>query len=284
MPKRPNPSDKVDKDEGKKARTGSAPEEIDGLLSRISAVAANVSRIVYRPTSEVHPPAATDKPTEARTSSSGKSSSNKINGSNGSHSGGNAFLKSVRATNGDAKKPKPTPTAASNGKDAKLNGDSKPSAKEPRVPFPHLPLENESKPTRWRFLPYLVFLSFLLNMAAVIYIASLQSWQNMIQLKNDLELESLSNELHKSHDEVDILRKRMKVLEEAREAGEKMLKEETEVYTGLFGSMVGGGHGSLLTSEERNEWLEKLRLLEANRQSAMDEFSKNLSEVGEHKS
>lgn len=113
--------------------------------------------------------------------------------------------------------------------------------------------------------------------------ASLQTWHNMLQMKDNLELNRLNHELAASQDEVNILRDRMDKLERAREAKEKMLADDTEVFNGLFGPMVGGGEGVLLTSEERNEWLRRIQLFDVDRESVVNEFHKNLSEfVGEH--
>jgi len=113
---------------------------------------------------------------------------------------------------------------------------------------------------------------FLLNMAAAVYIASQESWHNMIHMKYTLEINKLSDELAVSQNEVNILRHRMEVRDE-------VLADDEEVFTGLFGPQVGGGE-DLLTSEERNIWLENLRLLEVDTQSALNEFNKNLSEFG----
>jgi len=99
-------------------------------------------------------------------------------------------------------------------------------------------------------------------------------------MTSNLELNKLHNELASSHDEVNILTERMDALEQAREAREKMLADDTEVFTGLFGPMVGGGNDDLLTSEEREEWLEKLRMLEADGQLVLNQFNRNLSKFG----
>ena len=102
----------------------------------------------------------------------------------------------------------------------------------------------------------------------------------MNQLKYDIEVEYLTDELVSSQNEVNILRDRMNKLEEAAEGGERMLKDTKEVFDGLFGPtmMVGGGEeGELLSSEEREEWIEKMRLLNVEREEfvrvLMDELA-----------
>lgn len=94
-------------------------------------------------------------------------------------------------------------------------------------------------------------------------------------MKRALELNKLYDELAVSHNEVNILKQTMNGIEQAREARDKMLADDQEVFAGLFGPQVGGG-GHLLTSEDRREWLEKMRLLEVDAQFALDEFNQNL--------
>lgn len=293
MPKRPNPSDK-DKDDGKKARSGSSPDDdgasasLTGKMSTSTAAIASPGRVstaasrvaaAAAAAAAVLPLAAATKTTPASSSSKAASSSTKSNGG----SGGNAFLKSVRAVSGSMNNSVEakinTPIAASTSTKNKSrvdhtpNGSDIPTIKEPTVPFPYLPHKHESKLKRWAAMSAL----FLLNMAAVVYVASQQSWHNLIKMRRTLEINKLYDELAVSQNEVNILRHRMNGLEQAREARDKMLTDDQEVFTGLFGPQVGGGE-ELLTSEERNAWLENLRLLEVDTQSALDELNKNLSE------
>lgn len=128
-------------------------------------------------------------------------------------------------------------------------------------------------------MPLVVILLFLLNMSAATYILYQRSWHKAIHLKSSLELNRLQDELAASTDEVTILRERMKALEQAREIKKEMFADDTEVFMGLFGSAVGGGDEDLLTREERNEWLERFKLLEAGGLDAKNEFDKYLLEL-----
>lgn len=115
-------------------------------------------------------------------------------------------------------------------------------------------------------------------MAAVIYIAHHQKSHNRTQLKCNLELKTLNDELASSQNEVDLKREQMKALEQAREERKAMRAEDVELITGLLGTTTGGGTGELLTGEERREWFEHFRMLEADGQLALDEFTEKLSE------
>ena len=91
----------------------------------------------------------------------------------------------------------------------------------------------------------------------------------MIQMKYDLEMNKLQDELSFSQHEVNILRDRMKTLEEARDSIERIMSA---------GDTNSDDEGGMLTSKERKVWLEKLQLLESERQDVMDKFHNNLSE------
>jgi len=323
MPKRPNPSpDSNGKDETKKARGGDDAAGVEAKRSvpvplnanagttgpPLAAVASSSTAAAAgrRPIRGM-PPSASSTPksqTKTTTSSKKSSSSNGISGAGN----GNSFLKSLRSktsattNNGnDAKKKSTTAEDAatapmkkeSNAESVANNNNNNSnssatisSVDHPIVPFPHLPFErNEWLKTI--LLPLMVFLLFLLNMAAVTYIASEQSRQSVIALQRNFELNKLTEELAASTDEVNILRGRVHEMEKAREGKGRMAlaDDDEEMVSGLFGPMVveGGGNNDdylVLTREERNEWLEKLRILEADGRDAMDEFHKKLVEFG----
>lgn len=184
-------------------------------------------------------------------------------------------------SNGEAKKPAAdaatpveTPTyPISNGS---TTSSSKP--KDPVIPFPYLPLESESKMKSWA--PLLLLFLFPLNMVAVVYFASQQSWHNMIQMKRNLELSKIGDELATRQNEVNVLKNQMNALEQARGARETFLADDKEVFNGLFEPQVGGGDHDELTIKDRNEWLGKLKLLEMDTQSAFDEFNIELLKFG----
>jgi len=282
MPKRPNPSEKAVKDSEKKPRTSSSSDDdvaslTDKISSTTSASTGRVSATVSRVAPAVIPPVAVVSATQVTVASSPKkttsSSPKNIRGS-----GGNSFLKSIRTgskTNcTEAKKPTSidVPTKREYSVDhTTSNGSNIPTNKEPVVPFPRLPQNYESNLKAW--VPISVL--FILNIAAVIYISYQRSLNNLIQMKRALELNKLYDELAVSHNEVNILKQTMNGIEQAREARDKMLADDQEVFAGLFGPQVGGG-GHLLTSEDRREWLEKMRLLEVDAQFALDEFNQNL--------
>jgi len=307
MPKRPNPSpDSNGKDEAKKARGGDDAAGVEVKQSVPLNANANANAGAGPPLTAVastsraagagrpirgKPPSVSSAPkSQTKTTTPSK----KSNGSAGV-SNSNSFLKSLRSkssattNNGDAAKKSTTADNAAMKKEtnaepaANNNSATTPSVNHPIVPFPHLPLE-KNEWLKTIMMPLMVFLLFLLNMLAASYIAFDQSRQSVIALKRNFELNKLQEELAASTDEVNILRGRVNEMEKAREATGRMLADDTEVFTGLFGPMVGGGGENndnlLLTSEERNEWLKKLRILEADGRGAMDEFNKNLLEFG----
>jgi len=101
----------------------------------------------------------------------------------------------------------------------------------------------------------------------------------MIQMEGEMELYALRNELAASQNEVSVLRYRMDALERARDARERMLADDKEEFVGLLGPVkVAGAEKDRLTFDERKAWSEKMRLLVANKQLALNEFHKSLSE------
>lgn len=134
------------------------------------------------------------------------------------------------------------------------------SGAAPVVPFPYLPLDEDRRKIRWQHS--LVFLLFLLNAAVVVHAACHKHLHRLHQLRNDVELAILDDELAASQVEVDIRRERMNAHERARAEG----------------SGSGSGSGAPLTARERGEWLEQFRALEASTRAAMEEFHLKLSE------
>jgi len=305
MPKRPKPSpDSNGKDEVKKARVGdnaagvevkqSVPLNANAGTGPPLTALASTSQVVAagRPIRGMPPSARSAPKSQRKTTTPSKKSSN---GSVGV-SNGNSFLKSLRSkssattNNGDKAKKcitagdaatAPMKTESNAEPVANNNSATTPSVNHPMFPFPHLPLE-KNEWLKTIMLPLTVFLLFLLNMAVVSCITSEQSRQSVIALKRNFELNKLQEELAASTDEVNILRGRVNEMEKVREARERMLADDSELFTGLFGPMVVGGgvYDDLLTREERNEWLEKLRILEANGREVTDKFNKNLVEFG----
>jgi len=298
MPKRPNPSPSTEKEEAKKARTVSSsttPNDGSNVVGFINNVINVISTSIRPATSEISgvPPSSssninTKKKSIATSSSMNKTEPKNTKSKEGSLEvrGGNTFLKSLRemtngASNGGSDEAKETDNTAQTKTKTRTDtsnskkGDEglKSSTKEedlatlPVVPFPHLPLGPTSILQIWK-TPLLILLA-ILNISALIYIASLQSYHSMIQMKYDLEMNKLYDELSFSQHEVNILRDRMKTLEEARDSIESVMSA---------GDTNSDDEGEILTSKERKVWLEKLHLLESERQDVMDKFHNNLSE------
>ena len=300
MPKRPNPSPTTEKEEAKKARTVSSsttPNDGSNVVGFINNVINVISTSIRPATSEISgvPPSSSSNIKTKKKSTVTYSSMNKTEPKNTKSSkeegslevqGGNTFLKSLRemtssASNGGSDEAKETDNTAQTETKTRTDtsnskkGDKglKSSTKEddlttlPVVPFPHLPLGPTSILQIWK-TPLLILLG-ILNISALVYIASLQSYNSMIQMKYDLEMNKLHDELSFSQHEVNILRGRMKTLEEARDIMERIMSA---------GDTNTDDEGGMLTSKERKVWLEKLHLLESERQDVMDKFHNNLSE------
>ena len=122
-----------------------------------------------------------------------------------------------------------------------------------------MPLDEDRRKIRWQHsLVFLLFLLFLLNAAVVVHAACHKHLHRLHQLRNDVELAILDDELAASQVEVDIRRERMNAHERAR--------------------AEGSGSGAPLTARERGAWLEQFRALEASTRAAMEEFHLKLSE------
>ena len=109
----------------------------------------------------------------------------------------------------------------------------------------------------------------ILNITSAIYIGILYSNNNIHQFKYQMEINKLHDELTSSQQEVDILRYRMNVLEDVVvDRKERLMSTNDDGEEEKI---------EILTSEERNDFIEEIRLLEDERKEVMDEFNKNLS-------
>ena len=266
MPKRSNPSDKIDEEkEAKKARTDDAtPISNDvGFFGKLFG---------SRPATSVTPPLTSsvangEKKSSISSSSSRKEvKSTKSNAAGSSSVGSNTLLKSLR-DNAAAKKSQ-TSTNVTTKTKAKNTTNRDAKTELPVVPFPHLPLtESQNKKSLTKSTLLLLILA-ILNITSAVYIGILYSNNNIDQFKYQMEINKLHNELRISHQEVDILRYRMNVLEDVVDGKEKIMMTNDD---GEEKQM------EMLTSEERKASMDEIKILENQRPEVMDEFNKNLS-------
>jgi hypothetical protein len=85
-------------------------------------------------------------------------------------------------------------------------------------------------------------------------------------MKRETELYRLKNELAASQNEVRILQVRLESLEQIR-----LTDDNDDEIDGLLGSE------RVITMDERNLWMEKIRILESEKEYVLTEFRKNLS-------
>jgi hypothetical protein len=85
-------------------------------------------------------------------------------------------------------------------------------------------------------------------------------------MKRETELYTLKNELAASQNEVRILQVRLESLEQIR-----LTDDNDDEIDGLLGSE------RVITMDERNLWMEKIRILESEKEYVLTEFRKNLS-------
>ena len=265
MPKRPNPSTKIDKEkEVKKARTDdTAPINSVGFFGKLFG----------------NRPATSDAPTLTSTVANGKKKksiassssrkeevkSTKSNAAGSSSVGSNTLLKSLR--NNEAAKKSQISTNTTTKTKAKITKrDAK--TEHPVVPFPHLPLDESQKKKSSSKSTLLIIILIILNITSAVYIGTLYSNNNIHQFKYQMEINKLHDKLITSQQEVDILRYRMNVLEDVVDRKEKIMMTN---HDGEEKQM------EMLTSEERKAFIEEIKLLENQRQEVMDEFNKNLS-------
>jgi len=264
MPKRSNPSNKTDTEkEAKKARTDDATSINDdvGFFGKLFG---------YRPATSDSDAPLTSTYTAAKTSvaaSTRKETESKKKSVHGSSSvGSNTLLKSLR-DNAAAKKSQTSDTNVTTKTKAK-NTKREAKTELPVVPFPHLPLiESKNNKSSTKSTLLLVILA-ILNITSAVYIGILYSNNNITQFKYTMEINKLYDKLITSQQEVDILRYRMNVLEDVVDGKEKLMMTNDD---GEEKQM------EMLTSEERNAFIEEIKLLENQRQEVMDEFNNNLS-------
>lgn len=92
-------------------------------------------------------------------------------------------------------------------------------------------------------------------------------------MKRETELYKLRNELAASHNEVSILQVRSKALEQMW-----VTDDNDEELDGLLGSARSSNNQmEVLTMDERKTWMEKIRILESEKEYVLNEFRKNLS-------
>jgi len=263
MPKRSNPSTKIDKEkEVKKARTDdTAPINNVGFFGKLFG---------YRPATSAPPLTSSvangKKKTSIASSSSRKEEvkSTKSNTAGSSSVGSNTLLKSLR-DNAVAKKSQTSTNITTKAKAKNTKRES--TTDLPVVPFPHLPLtESKNKKSTIKSTLLLVILA-ILNITSAVYIGILYSNNNITQFKYQMEINKLHDELRISQQEVDMLRYRMHALEDVADRKEKLLSTSED----------GEEKREMMTSEERKAFIEEIRLLEDDRQKVMDELNKNLS-------
>lgn len=92
-------------------------------------------------------------------------------------------------------------------------------------------------------------------------------------MKRETELYKLRNELAASHNEVSILQVRSKALEQMW-----VTDDNDEELDELLGSArLSNNQMEVLTMDERKTWMEKIRILESEKEYVLNEFRKNLS-------
>ena len=92
-------------------------------------------------------------------------------------------------------------------------------------------------------------------------------------MKRETELYKLRNELAASQNEVSILQVRSKALEQMW-----VTDDNDEELDGLLGSARSSNNQmEVLTMDERKTWMEKIRILESEKEYVLNEFRKNLS-------
>lgn len=92
-------------------------------------------------------------------------------------------------------------------------------------------------------------------------------------MKRETELHKLRNELAVSQNEVSILQVRLKTLEKIW-----LTNDNNEEFDGLLGpAWLSNNPADRLSVDKRNTWMEKIRILESEKEYVLNEFRKNLS-------
>ena len=121
--------------------------------------------------------------------------------------------------------------------------------------------------------PSILLFLFIANLIAITYITTQRTWQSLIHMKRETELYRLNNELTASQNEVSILQVRLKALEQMW-----VTDDNDEELDGLLGSArLSNNQMEVLTMDERKTWMEKIRILESEKEYVLNEFRKNLS-------
>ena len=121
--------------------------------------------------------------------------------------------------------------------------------------------------------PSILLFLFIANLIAITYITTQRTWQSLIHMKRETELYRLNNELTASQNEVRILQVRLKALEQMW-----VTDDNVEELDGLLGSArLSNNQMEVLTMDERKTWMEKIRILESEKEYVLNEFRKNLS-------
>jgi hypothetical protein len=92
-------------------------------------------------------------------------------------------------------------------------------------------------------------------------------------MKRETELYKLRNELAASHNEVSILQVRLKALEQMWVTDDN----DEELDGLLWSAQLSNNQMEVLTMDERKTWMEKIRILESEKEYVLNEFRKNLS-------
>jgi hypothetical protein len=117
---------------------------------------------------------------------------------------------------------------------------------------------------------------FIANLVAIAYITTQRTqWQSLIHMKRKTELYRLKNELAASQNEVSILQVRLESLEQIRLTDDN--DEENDKLLGSERLLSNNPSERVITMDERNLWLEKIRILESEKEYVLNEFRKNLS-------
>lgn len=307
MPKRSNPSTAND-DDTKKARlvastdkdTGSSsttPTATPRLAKSVAATAvgntaASTSRNAAPLSSAAAAPTDKKKPIPATFSSSAVKtrakapdrmpSSNVV--SNGG-SGGNAFLRAQRAAKVAAA---PKPAAKSQGNEVSEIQEEKKCEEEEATPSEDLDHSNikcpsdvsggNGKSSSWMML--LILLLLASNIAAAFYFVSKESMQNISLLRCSTDLSTTQEEVSSSRDATGVLRAAMEETQRRNDFLDKALqvqKDVMEVATRDGNSSRGNGTGGL-SEEDRNEWKNKMRAFESEKEKLRAELNHRLEE------
>jgi hypothetical protein len=95
-------------------------------------------------------------------------------------------------------------------------------------------------------------------------------------MKRETELYRLKNELAASQNEVRILQVRLESLEQMW-ATDDNDEENDKLLLGSERGLSNNPSERVITMDERNLWMEKIRILESEKEYVLTEFRKNLS-------